>query len=123
LGAVVPSEPARAFAGAGASPAVIAAKRHELELDKPLLTRYAHYVRRVVLHGDLSQSVHTRQAVGHDVRHALPATLELLLFACLLTALIGGVVGMLTTRSTRRTKAVGLTLTAGASVPTFTLAL
>lgn len=122
LGAVVPSDPARSFAGAGASPAVIAAKRHELQLDKPLLTRYGHYLGQVV-HGNLSESIHTRQPVRDDLRHALPATLELMLFAVLLTVLVGGAVGMLTTRSTRASKLVGLVLTAGASVPAFSLAL
>lgn len=122
IGAYVPSDPARAFAGAGADPEVIAAKRAELELDEPLPTRYAHYLERVV-RGDLSESIHTRQPVREDLRAALPATLELLVAAVALTALLGLLVGLVTARASRGSRVARLALTAGASAPSFLLAL
>ena len=122
LGAVIPSEPARAYAGAGASPEVIAQKREELGLDKPLLTRYVDYLERLG-RGDLSESVHTHQPVADDLREAFPATLELLLASIGITMLIGLAVGVVTARPRRGTGLLRGLLVAGASVPVFTLGL
>lgn len=122
LGSVVPSDPARAFAGAGASAEVIEAKRQELGLDDPLPTRYVNYLGRVV-QGDLSTSVHTRRPVLDDVADALPATLELLFTSLVIVALIGLLVGTFTATARRGSGLVRGTLLAGASVPTFTLGL
>ncbi|MGV1047582.1 MAG: ABC transporter permease [Solirubrobacterales bacterium] len=122
LGSVVPSDPARAYAGAGASPEVIAAKRAELDLDKPVITRYLDYLGRLG-HGDLSESVHTHQPVADDLREALPATLELLLASIVITIVIGLAVGVATARPRRGTGLLRGALVAGASVPVFTLGL
>ncbi len=122
LGSVVPSDPARAYAGAGASPEVIAQKREELQLDEPLVTRYVDYLGRV-LRGDLSTSVHTRRPVVDDLADALPATLELLFAAVVIVALIGLLVGTFTATARRGSGVLRGTLLAGASVPTFTLGL
>jgi peptide/nickel transport system permease protein len=122
LGSVVPSDPARAYAGAGASPKVIEAKRQELELDEPLLTRYVHYLGNVV-QGDLSTSVHTHRPVVDDLADALPATLELLFASILIVMVLGLAVGTFTSRTRRGGGAVRGALLAGASVPTFTLGL
>ncbi|OJU80569.1 MAG: hypothetical protein BGO11_07335 [Solirubrobacterales bacterium 70-9] len=122
LGSVVPSDPARSYAGAGASKEVIAEKRAELELDKPLPTRYVNYLGRVVS-GDFSESVHTHRPVIDDLRETLPATLELLAAAVLLTVLIGAGVGLVTARPRRGTGVLRGVLVGGASIPVFTLGL
>jgi peptide/nickel transport system permease protein len=122
LGSVVPSDPARAYAGAGASPEVIEQKREELELDEPLVTRYVHYLGNVV-QGDLSTSVHTHRPVVDDLADALPATLELLFASVVIVAVIGLLVGTFTSTTRRGGGVVRATLLAGASVPTFTLGL
>jgi peptide/nickel transport system permease protein len=122
LGSVVPSDPARAYAGAGASPEVIQQKREELELDKPLTTRYVHYIQGL-FSGDLSESVSTHRPVVDDLQDALPATLELLFASVVLVALIGLLVGTFTATARRGSGLVRGLLLAGASVPTFTLGL
>jgi peptide/nickel transport system permease protein len=122
LGAVIPSDPARVYAGAGASKEVIAAKRKELGLDKPVIEQYKDYMSRLA-HGDLSQSVHTRQPVKSDIESAWPASLELLLAAALMTGVIGLGVGVLTTQTSKGGEAARFALLAGASVPNFCLAL
>lgn len=122
LGSVVPSDPARAYAGAGASQEVIQEKREELELDKPLPTRYVHYLQGLVS-GDLSESVSTKRPVVDDIAEALPATLELLLASVLMVAVIGLLVGTFTATARRGSGLVRGLLLAGASVPAFTLGL
>lgn len=122
LGSVVPSDPARAYAGAGASPEVIEQKREELELDKPLTTQYVHYLQGLV-QGDLSESVSTHRPVVDDLQDALPATLELLFASILMVAVIGLLVGTFTATARRGSGVVRGLLLAGASVPTFTLGL
>jgi len=122
LGSVVPSDPARAYAGAGASEEVIEQKRQELELDEPLLTRYVHYLGNVA-QGDLSTSVHSQRPVADDLADALPATLELLFASLVIVAVVGLLVGAFTATARRGSGVVRTTLLAGASVPTFTLGL
>ncbi|MBA2241003.1 MAG: ABC transporter permease [Solirubrobacterales bacterium] len=122
LGSVIPSDPARVYAGAGASQEVIDEKREELELDEPLATRYVHYLDRLV-HGDLSESTHSHRPVVDDLADALPATLELLGVAIVMVAVIGLLVGTFTATARRGSGVVRGVLLAGASVPTFTLGL
>jgi peptide/nickel transport system permease protein len=122
LGSVIPGDPARVYAGAGASQEVIDQKRQELELDEPLATRYVHYLDRLV-HGDLSESTHSHRPVLDDLGDALPATLELLLASIFIVFLIGLLVGTFTATARRGSGVVRGVLLAGASVPTFTLGL
>jgi peptide/nickel transport system permease protein len=122
LGSVIPSDPARVYAGAGASQEVIDQKRQELELDEPLATRYVHYLDRLV-HGDLSESTHTHRPVLDDLGDALPPTLELLFASIFLVGLIGLLAGTFTATERRGSGVVRGVLLAGASVPTFTLGL
>lgn len=122
LGSVIPSDPARVYAGAGASQEVIDQKSRELELDEPLATRYVHYLERLG-HGDLSESVHTHRPVVDDLADALPATLELLFAAIVIVGAVGLLVGTFTATARRGSGVVRGTLIAGASVPTFTLGL
>lgn len=122
LGSVIPGDPARVYAGAGASQEVIDQKRQELELDEPLMTRYVDYLGRLA-HGDLSESTHSQRPVLDDLVDALPATLELLLASIFLVFVIGLLAGTFTARARRGSGVVRGTLLAGASVPSFTLGL
>jgi peptide/nickel transport system permease protein len=122
LGSVIPADPARVYAGAGASEEVIEQKREELGLDDPLTTQYVDYLGRLV-QGDLSESVHSHRPVADDLADALPATLELLFASVIIVALVGLAVGTFTATARRGSGVVRGTLLAGASVPTFTLGL
>ncbi|MFE6977942.1 ABC transporter permease [Streptomyces sp. NPDC057682] len=124
---LVPGDPVRAALGVDASPGLVAARRHALGLDAPLLSQYRQYLGGL-LHGELGTSLVSGTPVAELVRTRLPATLEiagLSFLATLAVALPGGLLAALRTRDGRRPRselafAVG---TAGlAGVPDFVLA-
>src|SRR5437899_717756 len=82
---VVPSDPARAAVGPSAPQSVVDAKRKELGLDQPLLVQYGRYMQGLV-RGDLGQSVTTLNPVTTDLRHYLPASLELITYSLAIAA-------------------------------------
>lgn len=122
LGTVVPGDPARAYAGPGATAETLAAKRVELGLDRPFLERYVEHLGKLATF-DLSESVTTRNPVREDLADRVPATLELVVVAALLSVLMGGLVGAATSRARRGSAAIRVLLSAGASIPGFTLGL
>ena len=91
---VVPGDPARAALGFLASQDQVEKMRVEMRLDKPFPVQYYYWLRDV-LHGDLGRSVYTKQAVTADLRRYIPATLELILFATLISLVVGQVTGIL----------------------------
>jgi peptide/nickel transport system permease protein len=116
----VPANPVRALLGTSASAAAVAAKKHQLYLDRSLPSQFWHFLVGA-LHGDLGTSLHTRRPVMSDIRSFLPATLELALTAGAIAAVLGVSVGLLSAR--RRGRASRLTLLAAASIPQFLLGL
>lgn len=90
---MVPADPARALVGPNAPASIVAAKRVELGLDRPLPERYWRYMIRLA-HGDLGQSIHTHNPVTRDLAQFTPATLELAIVALLLGILIGAAVAL-----------------------------
>src|SRR4051812_40266911 len=76
---VTPTDPVHVKLGANASKEQIAAERHRLGYDDPLLSQYVGYVGDL-LHGDLQESLRTRRPVTTDLGAYVPATLELALF-------------------------------------------
>lgn len=75
---ISPLDPVHAQLGAQASAQAIAARRHELGLDKPVTVQFWHYLVDL-LHGNLGTSYRTRRPVTTDLSKYLPATLELTL--------------------------------------------
>src|ERR1700741_1353840 len=71
---ISPLDPVHAQLGAQASAEAIAARRHELGLDQPLLNQFWHYL-TAAAHGDLGTSYRTRRPVGTDLRDFFPATM------------------------------------------------
>jgi peptide/nickel transport system permease protein len=122
LQALIPADPARAIVGASASPAVVAAKAHELGYDKSLPAQFTAFMGRMA-QGDLQESLRTRNPVADDLSSFAPATLELALVAAALAAVLGVGLGLLLTSGWRAAKAARLVLIAGASVPGFLVAL
>ncbi len=120
---VVPGDPARLLAGARASQQVVNQVRRSLGLDRPLLVQYVSYL-SMLAHGNLGQSVVTRNPVTQDLRQFFPATLELILYAMLLGAVIGIVIGVVSAQRGGKTDVAGETLaTTFLSVPVFWLAI
>ena len=92
---VIPGDPARIALGPLASEEQVAALRHQLYLDRPVVLQYWEFARGVV-RGDLGVSLYTQRAVTTDLAQFLPATAELVLAASLLMVLVGiplGIVG------------------------------
>ncbi len=90
LSHTVPADPVAANVGeqAAANPEVVAAFRHRWGLDRPLPEQYLIYLGHLV-RGDMGISISTHQPVMADLRHHLPATIELAVTAMLLSLLIG----------------------------------
>jgi peptide/nickel transport system permease protein len=122
LQAVIPADPARAMVGASAPASVVAAKRHQLGYDKPLPQRFLDYADRL-LHGDLQESLRTRNPVTTDLASFAPATLELALMAAAIAAALGIGLGLMLVAGGRMARLLRIVLIGGASVPTFLTAL
>src|SRR4051795_8611983 len=67
------SDPARRIAGTQASLAQVAAKRHELGLDRPVLERYVDWLSHAV-RGDFGTSWFSNQPVDRLLGQALPVS-------------------------------------------------
>ena len=124
LSHVVPSDPARLFAGPRASEESVRTIRHQLGYDQPLPQQYATYLGNLA-HLDFGPSTSSHRAVGEDLKDYLPATIELSLAAIVFILLIGiplGVVSAVWRGSwvDQLSRAVSI---AGVSFPPFWLAL
>jgi peptide/nickel transport system permease protein len=122
LQAVIPADPARAMVGASAPKSVVEAKRHELGYDKPLPQRFLDYVDRLV-HGNLQESLRTRNPVSKDLATFAPATLELAIAAAAIAGALGVGLGLMLVGAGRVARTLRIVLISGASVPTFLTAL
>jgi peptide/nickel transport system permease protein len=81
------------LAGPMAEPAQIAAIAAEFGLDRPLWEQFAIYLGKLVT-GDLGRSWLSKAPILEEILHRLPATLELLVSAMTIGALIGIPVGL-----------------------------
>jgi peptide/nickel transport system permease protein len=88
LSHLLPGDPAAYIAGPAATSDSIEQIRHQLGLDKPLLDQLGLYV-VALAHGDLGTSLTSGQPVLDDIRHRLPASLELTFYALLIAVGVG----------------------------------
>lgn len=96
----------------------------ELGFDRPFLVRYGVFIGRV-LTGDLGNSLRSNVAISELIADRLPATLELVLVAALMTLSLGIVLGIYT-GSHRKSRISSFILSVslfGVSFPTFLLGL
>lgn len=84
---ISPFDPAVAYVGPKATPAIVAAARRRLGLDAALPVQYVHYVWNA-MHGNLGISLRTHRPVATDIATFLPATAELVLFAFALALML-----------------------------------
>ncbi|MEV4603278.1 ABC transporter permease [Amycolatopsis sp. NPDC049253] len=122
LDQISPGDKARAYVGGNASPAAVAAARHQLGLDQPWPQQYLRYLWNAV-HGDLGASLRTHRPVTTDLGQFLPATAELVLFSfvlAVLLALLFALSGALRWPGTGLYRGV---LLLGATAPAFLLGL
>ena len=85
---VIPADPVALVAGETATPAQVAALRHQLGFDRPLPVQFVDYVGRLV-RGDLGASLYTTRPIADDLASRLPATIELTLVAMAVSVLLG----------------------------------
>lgn len=91
---LIPGDPATIVAGSDATPEQVAAVRHELSLDQPLVTQYVTWLNRA-LHGNFGRSLIGKYPVWDQIQRAYPATLELTVAAMLLAVLFAVPTGLL----------------------------
>ena len=96
----VPGDPVRAALGLTAPPAQVAARRHDLGLDRPLWHQYVQFLHGVVT-GDLGTSMTSQLPVSQIIADRLPLSAELALLAFAAVLLIGVPAGMLAAVLTR----------------------
>lgn len=117
---LIPGDAATLLAGPDAGPETVAAIRHRLGLDQPLLTQYVQWIGDLA-RGDLGPSYAIGGDVADLIADGLGATLELTLGALLLTLALGlalGVVGATSRRPVLRS-AVRAVTTGALAVPPF----
>ncbi|MCU1489577.1 MAG: binding-protein-dependent transport system inner rane component [Acidimicrobiaceae bacterium] len=123
---LVPGNPAAANLGQRAlgDPAIVKAFNHEYGLDKPVVDQYVIYLGKL-LHGNLGISEQSHRAVVTDLAEYVPATIELALFAIVISLVLGVGLGILA--AVRRGKLVDGVIRVisllGVSMPTFWVAL
>jgi peptide/nickel transport system permease protein len=96
-GQVLPGDPARAILGPLASPQAVTALRHQLGVDKPLLTQYGTWIGHFV-RGDPGKSYQYQSAIGPLLTSALGRSLKLAALAFVIVVplgILGGVVAAL----------------------------
>jgi peptide/nickel transport system permease protein len=107
------ADPATLRAGRLQNPKVIAAIRHDLGLDKPLLTQFWLYMKGIFLHFDLGFSYYSGASVKSLIFDRVPATISLVLGGAVLWLVAGiavGIVSALRPRSPLDRTAMGTAL-------------
>jgi peptide/nickel transport system permease protein len=83
----LPGDAASALLGANATPQEVRAFSIKLHLNEPVLVRYGHWLAGAV-HGDLGTSLYYNQSVTSILWQHLPITLELVLYALVITIVV-----------------------------------
>jgi peptide/nickel transport system permease protein len=124
----IPGDPVRtALGGMTAQPELVAARRHDLGLDKPLPEQYVDYLGNTVT-GDFGISIITNQSVSDIISDRLPSTLRLVGLAFVFTILVAYPLGLgmaiLTQNGRHRKTEVGFAGVTGfvQAIPDFVLA-
>jgi len=107
-----------------ANPEVVAAFREKFGLDLPIWEQYLRYLGGL-LHGDLGISQQTGNPVSTDLANYAPATLELVVYATLLSLVAGVAFGIIAAAMRNRwpDHLARLVSLIGVSLPTYWLAL
>ena len=118
---LVPGDPIEVMVGERhLDPAVHAEMVKRMGLDRPLYEQYGSYVNGL-LHGDLGQSLVSREPVAKEFAALFPATIELAASALILATILGLALGMIAAikRGTVFDQSVMGIATVGHSIPVF----
>ena len=89
LSFVIPGDPARTLAGGLRAPeSRVIEVRHQLGLDKPILTQYGRWLGRAV-QGNLGQSLFKQTSVAGEIRRRFPVTFSMAIGALTVMMLLG----------------------------------
>ena len=91
---IAPGDPVDAILGTRANEFARESLRIKLGLNKPLINQYFDYLNQLI-HGNLGFSLNTQEPVKVIISKALPASIELALFAILIASLVGYLIGFL----------------------------
>lgn len=94
LSRIMPGDSIRLALGPEATEEQIDLMREEMGLNDPILIQYFHYLFGLV-QGDMGQSLQTDRNVAIDILEKLPATLELVIVAMVMSILIGVPLGVI----------------------------
>jgi peptide/nickel transport system permease protein len=119
--ALAPGDPVTQILGGRATEEAREALREELGLDQPVLVRYAEWIAGAV-RGDFGRSYTYRQDVGDLLAARAETTVLLVVYAGLLTAVIGLALGIAGGVSRRIRPVVNVVSSLGVSVPAFVAA-
>ena len=116
----LPGDPAAYFAGGAATQEAVDQVRAQLGLDRPMIEQFFSYL-GALAQGDLGLSLSTGQPVLQELLQRLPASLELVLLALLLSCAVALPLGVLaaTRPGSWIDQLCRLLTTAGVSLPTF----
>lgn len=121
---LLPGDVAITLAGENATEERIAEIRTLHGLDRPLLMQYADWAWRA-LHGDLSRSLLSGEAVADTVARVFPNTLFIVLYAILISVLVGAPLGVLAAARSGGAvdRALMLLSSVGVALPNFWIAM
>jgi ABC-type dipeptide/oligopeptide/nickel transport system permease component len=122
---LVPGDAALVMAGERATPEKVEYIRNALNLNSPWYVQYFLYLKNLVLHFNLGDSLFHEAPVLELLKRAVPATIELGMFALLIAVPVGILLGMLCAvwKSGWVDKVFSVFSMAGVSIPIFWLAL
>jgi peptide/nickel transport system permease protein len=121
---MIPGDPARVMAGTEADETGLEQIRQKYGLRDPIPVQYLRWL-TLALHGDLGESIRTRESIVSLIAHKLPITLQLSLYAVLIALLIAVPVGVLAAvrRNTAWDYFAGSVSLCGVSIPNFWLGI
>ena len=124
LAIFLPGDEAVTLAGENASPARVEEVRQALNLDEPLVQRYAEWVGNAI-QGDLGRSLFTKREVVSEIASRWVVTLQLVIASLALSLLVGIPAGVIAARHRGRWIDRGSTLLSslGVAVPSFVVGL
>ncbi len=91
---ITPGDPAELLLGERATEESLAELREHLGLNKPVYVQYGLFLKRL-LHGDLGETIRTRQKVWTEVKQRFPATIELSVVALCISCVVGIILGII----------------------------
>src|SRR5215471_2325175 len=121
---LIPGDPARVMAGTEADAAGIEEIRQKYGLRDPIPVQYVKWL-RLALHGDLGESIRTREPIVRLISKKLPITLQLSAYAMLVALVVAIPIGVLAAvrRNTAWDYLAGSVSLCGVSIPNFWLGI